>query len=96
MRVPGREEVGAVSGELCPARALEVLARGEAEERCAVAPGVEHEQCVRCGMTGEGEEDGAGSGYDAGGDGVVAGLRVQGVDKGGGGEEDDVCVGDEL
>ena len=91
----GKVDVGTGGGELGPSGALEVLAGGETEEGGAVAAGVEHEQGVWGCVTREGEQDRAWAGCDArGGRGGLAWARERG--KGGGGEEDDVCVWDEL
>ena len=89
---------GAVcGGELGPAGALEVLARGEAEEGGAVPTCVEHEERMRGCMPREREQDRAGAGRDPGhGRSGVPRLRDSERGKGGRGEKDDVGVWDEL
>ena len=94
----GMVVIGTGGGELGPAGALEVFAGGEAEEGCAVATGVEYEEGMGGGVTCEREEDRAGgrdsSGRGRGGKTGMGWAREGG--KGGGGEEDDVCVRNEL
>lgn len=96
-RVPRSVRDGAVGGRcgwhVCPAGALEVFASREAEEGCTVAACVEHEEGVRGRIAREGEENRAWAWGGTGGGGV-AGLTQPG--EGGGGEEDDVGVWNEL
>lgn len=78
-----RVHAGVVGG---PARALEVLARGDGEHGCAVPAPVRDEEGVRRSEGREGQEEGARGGGVRGG----VGACVVAV------EEDDVGVRDEL